>query len=87
MSVSKKICKICGKEYVVCPSLYRKGTYRWQDVACSPEHGSEYLAEILASRSNDTSVFDSTHTEGSAESTASVVPQKKTKKKKPDTQA
>lgn len=43
-------CKVCGKEYEGCRSVKRTPGFRWQDVACSPEHGSEYLARIEASR-------------------------------------
>lgn len=45
-----RICKVCGKEYEYCKTAVRTGMFRWQDVACCPEHGSEYLARIMASR-------------------------------------
>lgn len=52
MPTATKICKVCGKEYEYCHTLRRvAGVFRWQDVACSPEHGSIYLARIAASRS------------------------------------
>ena len=52
MSKATKICKICGKEYPYCSSnAYDK--FRWQDVACCPEHGSEYFAAVLAARSGE----------------------------------
>lgn len=48
--VTKK-CRVCGEEYTACLSLNRKpGTFRWQEVACSPLCGSIYLAKIEESR-------------------------------------
>lgn len=44
-------CRVCGKEYEACHTLKRvAGVFRWQEVACSPECGSIYLAKIEASR-------------------------------------
>ena len=52
MATATKICKVCGKEYPYCHSLrLDAGVFRWQDVACSPEHAAEYFARIEASRS------------------------------------
>ena len=46
-----KVCKICGKKYEYCHTVRQNpNIFRWQDVACCPEHGSEYLAKIIASR-------------------------------------
>ena len=53
MAKGTRICKICGKEYIYCYTLRRDDVFRWQDVACCPEHGSEYFAAILASREPD----------------------------------
>lgn len=54
MSTATRICKVCGKEYEYCHTLRRvDGIFRYQDVACCPEHGSIYLAEIEASRAED----------------------------------
>lgn len=51
MATAIKICRVCGKEYPVCHSLRRGDTtFRWQEVACSPECGEEYLRQILISR-------------------------------------
>lgn len=51
MATATKICRVCGKEYEACHTLKRvAGVFRWQDVACSPECGSVYLAKIEASR-------------------------------------
>lgn len=52
MAKGIKICKVCGAEYEYCRTKYRDtNMFRWQDVACCAEHGSEYFAAILTSRS------------------------------------
>lgn len=44
-------CRVCGKEYEACRNAKRiDGVFRWQDVACSPEHGATYLDLIRKSR-------------------------------------
>lgn len=44
-------CRVCGKEYEACRNAKRvDGVFRWQDVACSPEHGATYLGIIRESR-------------------------------------
>lgn len=54
MATATKICKVCGKEYPYCRTERRvAGVFRWQDVACSVEHGSIYLERILASRNGE----------------------------------
>lgn len=52
MAIGVKVCKVCGKEYEACHTLRpnMNSEFRWQDVACSPEHGAEYLRQILISR-------------------------------------
>ena len=50
MAVGMKVCKVCGKSYPACRASAVGNEYRWQDVACCSEHGSEYLARVLASR-------------------------------------
>ena len=50
MEKATKICKICGKEYPYCKTFRDEGIFRWQDVACCQEHGSEYFAAVLAAR-------------------------------------
>lgn len=50
MANGTRICKICGAEYPYCKTAYVPGAFRYQDVACCAEHGSEYLAKITASR-------------------------------------
>ena len=54
MATATKICKVCGKEYPYCRTERRvAGVFRWQDVACSVEHGSIYLERVLASRNGE----------------------------------
>ncbi len=51
MAKGKKVCKVCGQEYEACHTLRPiTGEFRWQDVACCPEHGQEYLRRIMISR-------------------------------------
>lgn len=51
MATAIKKCRVCGKEYTACHTLrHTAGIFRWQEVACSPECGSIYLAEIRESR-------------------------------------
>lgn len=51
MATATKKCKVCGKEYEYCHTIRKvAGVFRWQDVACSVEHGEMYLASVLASR-------------------------------------
>lgn len=52
MAVSIKKCRVCGKDYEACRSMNRSAdVFRWQEVACSPECGAEYLRRIAESRS------------------------------------
>lgn len=54
MATATRRCKVCGREYEYCHTARRvAGVFRWQDVACSPEHGSIYLAKIAESRSKN----------------------------------
>lgn len=50
MTGATRICKICGKEYPFCYTVRHDSAFRWQDVACCPEHGSAYLKKVLISR-------------------------------------
>jgi len=43
-------CKVCGVEYPYCKTVVSDDVFRYQDVACCPEHGSIYFAQILESR-------------------------------------
>ena len=49
----KAICKICGKEYLMCKPVYYTGVDRWQDVACCPEHGLEYFERVKRDREEE----------------------------------
>lgn len=53
MAAATKICKVCGKEYPYCKTANRENRFRWQDVACSPEHAATYFAQVAASRGED----------------------------------
>lgn len=55
MATGIKRCRVCGKEYPYCKTASRPGVFRYQDVACCPEHGSIYLKKVLAARSEGTS--------------------------------
>lgn len=52
MAKGIKICRVCGKEYESCRTLRPNlnNEFRWQEVACSPEHGAEYLRRVMAAR-------------------------------------
>ena len=51
MPKSTKICKVCGSEYEYCRTLrHTEGVFRWQEVACSPECGAEYLRQVTEAR-------------------------------------
>lgn len=51
MPLATKKCRVCGKEYEAChTNKSSTASFRWQDVACSPECGAIYLAQIRASR-------------------------------------
>lgn len=52
MATGTKRCKVCGKEYPYCKTASRPGVFRYQDVACCPEHGSIYLKRVMDARSN-----------------------------------
>jgi hypothetical protein len=51
MATAKRICKVCGNEYDYCRSFNPSADiFRWNDVACSPEHAAIYFARVEASR-------------------------------------
>lgn len=46
-----KICRVCGEEYQACRTVKKRpGVFYWKEVACSPEHGEEYLRQVLEAR-------------------------------------
>lgn len=80
MVTATKICKVCGKEYPYCRTERRvAGVFRWQDVACSVEHGSIYLERVLASRIEE-SEPQQTEVEAIEDISANTVVPKKSKK-------
>ncbi len=64
MATAMKKCRVCGKEYEACHTLkHTAGVFRWQEVACSQECGSIYLAAIRESRkTNQVSAVKATDT-------------------------
>ncbi len=54
MATATRICKVCGKEYKYCKTWLSTDKFRYQDVACSPECGSIYFANIAISRAEST---------------------------------
>ena len=51
MATAIKKCRVCGRPYEACRTIRNvAGVFRWQEVACSPECGSIYLARIEESR-------------------------------------
>ena len=51
MPKAVKVCRVCGKEYEACRTVSQAaGVFRWQDVACSPECGAEYLRRVNEAR-------------------------------------
>ena len=49
MPKGTRICRVCGVEYPYCATA-TTDKFRWQDVACCPEHGVEYFREVSVSR-------------------------------------
>lgn len=52
MATAVKTCRVCGKAYEACRTMMNRtaGVFRWQEVACSPECGAEYLRRINEAR-------------------------------------
>lgn len=46
---AKKICEVCGKEYETCRPIRITEPFRWQEVACCPEHGRLYFEKTFGS--------------------------------------
>ena len=91
MAIGIKTCKVCGAEYEACHTLRPNlnNEFRWQDVACCPEHGAEYLRRILISRGElreeQTSEEAAKPAEGEAPRAAA--PKRRAKKKKDSAKA
>lgn len=81
-----KICKICGAEYPYCQTYRLDNAFRWQDVACCPEHGAEYLDLIMKSRETSTNPVNEECDQGSnvtvEEPAITEAASKKTRKKR-----
>jgi len=52
MASGRKVCRVCGKEYEYCKTERNKSVFRWQDVACCPEHAMAYFDAIEESRNS-----------------------------------
>lgn len=64
MATATLKCRVCGKEYEACRNAKRvDGVFRWQDVACSPEHGATYLDLIRKSRATEHNAVANTSVE------------------------
>lgn len=51
MPKAVKVCRVCGKQYEACRTAKKNiGVFQWQDVACSPECGAEYLRRVNEAR-------------------------------------
>lgn len=51
MASEKKTCRVCGKEYGPCRTANRDpNVFHWQEVACSPACGAEYLRRVMEAR-------------------------------------
>lgn len=52
MATAVNKCRVCGKSYEACRTMNKTaGVFRWQEVACSPECGAEYLHRVTEARS------------------------------------
>lgn len=76
---AKRICRVCGKEYEACHTLAPMiNTFRWQEVACSPECGAIYLRDVLRARGE----LPKDHSEGVPDGIVSSGSNKNTKTKR-----
>lgn len=48
-------CRVCGAKYKACKSLHKGDPFNWREVACSPECGTKYFAEVMKSRAANVS--------------------------------
>lgn len=55
MAKEIKICRVCGERYEACRTSKVSNAFRWQDVACSPGCGTEYLRRVKLSRESKSS--------------------------------
>lgn len=80
MAKGYKVCKVCGRQYEYCTTERRADLFRWQDVACCPEHGAVYFKKILASR--ETVRDEQTDSVVTSAANTQELPKKRTRKKK-----
>ncbi len=83
MASTKLICRVCGKEYTACRTMKKQpGVFHWQEVACSPECGTEYLNRVMEARGQTTKSPDKryAHKTKDAHSKAENVAQMETDK-------
>ncbi len=52
MAKGTRICRVCGEPYPYCKT-HAPGVFRWQDVACCPEHAAIYFDEVERARAAD----------------------------------
>lgn len=52
MAKGTRICRVCGEPYPYCKT-HAPGVFRWQDVACCPEHAAIYFDEVEKARAAD----------------------------------
>ena len=71
MSMGTRKCKVCGCEYPYCKTNRPVGVFRYQDVACSPEHASIYFAKIMESRSKSNTA--TTAVEAKSDETSEII--------------
>ena len=51
MPTAARKCRVCGRNYEACRTMSKTaGVFRWQEVACSPECGAEYLRRVTEAR-------------------------------------
>ena len=84
MAKGTRICRVCGNEYEYCHSVKTwDGINRWQDIACCPEHGAQYFAEVLGNSGAKANVeYQSLVSEDSAPEPKKASGTKKSAKKK-----
>lgn len=68
MATTTKVCRVCGVEYPYCRTARPDGLYRWDNVACCPEHAAVFFARVAAARSGapapaEESVSEETYSE------------------------
>lgn len=85
MAIGIKVCKVCGMEYEACHTLRpnMNNEFRWNEVACCPEHGAEYLRQILISRGE---LVEKSTTKDNDDVTTHADAQKKRSRKRKDSE-